>query len=306
MSNPSVEKQKAERRGFRSHIRAIFKCRLAAQSTAVETPRVGAVAHPHRPSHQSAKTRSPTSGDASPSPSPPAPTNQNSELWRKAQAIVRADYPNEWSRFQEEYAGSSESDLETIVEALKRTIQECENNRWTVTVPISGSVLTPRKVLDKIVGYAEAFKDLGSSVAAIDPTQSAGVAWNALQFLVSLAVKNRRIHELVEQHETVSNVVFRCSVYAALHLDAPPANGADETIRKLGDAITTVYVRVLRYLMAALSFLGAGKIRKCICLITRFVLYLLSGGWERLTRPLVSLDTIIRFHVTATIYSTIP
>jgi hypothetical protein len=182
-------------------------------------------------------------------------------LWKKAQAVVRADDTKEWFRFESTFESTDLPSFDEIIKRLEDTIQECENHKWRVPIPLSGSVITPRDVLDKIVGYAEAFKAVGSTVASLDPTQSAGLAWNALQFLVTLAVKNQRTRDLVEKHETVSNLVFRCSVYVALYVDVEPVDCTNESVRRLSDAILTAYTRVLRYLMAALNFVGRGKVR---------------------------------------------
>jgi hypothetical protein len=51
----------------------------------------------------------------------------------------------------------------------------------------NGKKIVFRDVIDKMIGWAGAFKDIGSSIAAFDPTQHAGLAWGSVQVLVTVS-----------------------------------------------------------------------------------------------------------------------
>lgn len=101
----------------------------------------------------------------------------NDVLWRTAVENVRKEvHWRTWREFEDDLGGREPIQLSQIISRLKRTIQDCEDRKWRVQMPVGSTVVTPRDVLDKIVGYAEAFKDIGGTLASIDPTQSAGLA----------------------------------------------------------------------------------------------------------------------------------
>ena len=249
---------KLERKGFRSRVRSLLnRGKSAAPSLDAGSEHRLSEGDDSRSQKQSLELELPLTRWPS-----GAHRETNATLWEKAQELVRENNRKEWSRFTSMFKSTDLPSFDDIIERLKAAIQECEDHKWRIPMLVNGAVFTPRDVLDKVVGYAEAFKEVGSTVASVDPTQSAGLAWNALQFLVNLAVKNQTSRDLVDKHETISNLVFRCSIYVALYVDVEAYDSSDELTGKLRDAILMAYTRILVYLMAALNFIGKGKIRK--------------------------------------------
>jgi hypothetical protein len=177
----------------------------------------------------------------------------NADIWEAAQCRIQSD--RHWTSFNQRFRGDSELSVDGILEGFSAARELCEAQKWTVKIPIGDVKFKPRDVLTRIIQYAESFKEIGSAVAGLDLTKHAGLAWGALQFLVTLAVKNESVHDLIDNHEVIANIMCRTSIYAEIYLTRSEIQSSS----KISETVCRVYVSVLRYLMSAWHFLEHSK-----------------------------------------------
>jgi hypothetical protein len=178
----------------------------------------------------------------------------NADIWEAALCRVKSD--RYWTSFNQRFRGDNELSVDGILEGFSAARELCEAQKWTVEIPFGDIKFKPRNVLTRIIQYAESFKEIGGAVAGLDLTKHAGLAWGALQFLVTLAVKNESVHDLIDNHEVIANIMCRTSIYTEMYLSRSEIQSSS----KISETVCRVYVSVLRYLVSAWHFLEHSKV----------------------------------------------
>jgi hypothetical protein len=178
----------------------------------------------------------------------------NADIWEAAQRRIKSD--RHWASFNQRFRDDNELSVDGILAGFSAARELCEAQKWTVEISIGDIKFKPRNVLTRIIQYAESFKEIGGAVAGLDLTKHAGLAWGALQFLITLAVKNESVHDLIDNHEVIANIMCRTSIYAEMYLTRSEIQSSS----RISETVCRVYVSVLRYLVAAWHFLEHSKV----------------------------------------------
>jgi hypothetical protein len=106
----------------------------------------------------------------------------SSVIWRRAQDDLAHD--KRWQEFKRQFTIQSKVlSIQEILAELQALKDLREDEQWAFG---PGRRIKPRALLDKIIEYANNFKDAGAAIAGCDPTQHAGMAWQILQCLVTV------------------------------------------------------------------------------------------------------------------------
>lgn len=95
-----------------------------------------------------------------------------------------------WKDFEAHFRNDQgEVTIDEILARFENDKALIEEKQWAINVPlpvVNDIKIKPRKIYETIVSYAESFKDIGNAIANCDPTKHAVLAWNVLQYLVSV------------------------------------------------------------------------------------------------------------------------
>jgi hypothetical protein len=116
------------------------------------------------------------------------------ELWDQALEKVRLDNPGlveEYEKMLTRESGITEtaSRNEQMQKIIKLRLRAMQSRQWEVKV--GGIDIKVREQIDRIVGVISAIRDVGSSVAALDPVH-AGIPWAGVCVLLSVRLCNHR------------------------------------------------------------------------------------------------------------------
>lgn len=126
--------------------------------------------------------------DNATTPAPVPPILQKSSLWFEARDhILQSKDADDWKKFQDDLKPSDEFSIDIVLETLHEKKTAIEEDQL-VYVMQDGKRIIFRDVIDKMIGWAGAFKDIGTAVAAFDPTKHAGLAWGSVQVLVTVSL----------------------------------------------------------------------------------------------------------------------
>jgi hypothetical protein len=108
-------------------------------------------------------------------------------LWLEARDIVlQSKDASDWKKFQDDLGPPDEFSIDLVLTSLQEKKNTIGDDQWGYVME-NGKKIVFRDVIDKMIGWAGAFKDIGSSIAAFDPTHHAGLAWGSVQVLVTVS-----------------------------------------------------------------------------------------------------------------------
>lgn len=137
----------------------------------------------------------PVQDNAAPQTTPNAGSRDlsyNDDLWRKAQ--LEAEKDPGWDEFSQDFAPNTTLvNIDVILGRFRQAQAQAEGDKWKIPVSRDGKYIVPRDAVGKVVEYANTFKEVGTTIAAADPTQHAPLAWGLVQFLVTVRVLISRL-----------------------------------------------------------------------------------------------------------------
>ncbi|KAH6689768.1 hypothetical protein F5X68DRAFT_260368 [Plectosphaerella plurivora] len=140
--------------------------------------------------------------------------------------------------------------LSDVLAAANKKKDECMKKRWKVTV--KGRTIILRDVLEKITVWVSKFKDIGSSIASLDPI-AAGLPWAAVCFILQAGVNDVEVFGFVLQSvESISNILASAAILEILYLSHTHQELA--VSEKLTDGIVALYAAVLQFLAEILRY----------------------------------------------------
>jgi hypothetical protein len=117
-----------------------------------------------------------------------ADISPKSNLWLEARDVVlQSKDASDWKRFQNELKISDTFSIDLVLASLQEKKAIIEGDQWGYVME-KGRKIVFRDVIDKMIGWSGAFKDIGSSIASFDPTNHAGLAWGSVQVLVTVSL----------------------------------------------------------------------------------------------------------------------
>jgi hypothetical protein len=126
--------------------------------------------------------------DNATTPSQNADISPKSNLWLEARDVVlQSKDASNWKKFQNELKISDAFSIDLVLASLQEKKTIIEDDQWGYVME-NGRNIVFRDVIDKIIGWAGAFKDIGSSIASFDLTNHAGLAWGSVQVLVTVSL----------------------------------------------------------------------------------------------------------------------
>jgi hypothetical protein len=133
-----------------------------------------------------------TKAGATPQAVHPNPATVDEVLWTKARGRLASD--QRWTAFEAHFETLRGSlTITDILQGFEDDRNLFEKEQLSINIPFAaGKSFKPRDVFAKIISYLENFKDIGGAIAACDPTKHAPIAWNILQYLVSVRALRRR------------------------------------------------------------------------------------------------------------------
>ncbi|KFZ11737.1 hypothetical protein V502_07439 [Pseudogymnoascus sp. VKM F-4520 (FW-2644)] len=184
------------------------------------------------------------------------------ELWVEARS--RLEKQEQWKTLQEYVVPlqghiiKGQSVDKTILQTLTDARVRCIEGQWNSTTS-SGTKIVYRDVMDKMINYAKVFGDLGGSLAAIDPTGHAPLAWGCVKFFVEAAIKNKEIRDIVLEQETIAYKITRYSIIEELYLSK--SSSAQPNLQlDMREAIIELYMRIFTYQAEAYKYLQQNKV----------------------------------------------
>lgn len=101
-----------------------------------------------------------------------------------------------WNEFSQELLlNTTFVNIDVILGRFRQAQAQAEVDKWRLPVSRDGKWIVPRDALDKVVEYANTFKQVGATIAAADPTQHAPLAWGLVQFLVTVRTQLPRLFQ---------------------------------------------------------------------------------------------------------------
>jgi hypothetical protein len=128
--------------------------------------------------------------DNATTPSPNADISPKSNMCLKIRDMVlQSKNASDWKKFQNELniSDTFSVDLDLVLASLREKKAIIEDDQWGYVME-NGKKIVSRDVINKMIGWAGAFKDIGSSIASFDPTNHAGLAWGSIQALVTVSL----------------------------------------------------------------------------------------------------------------------
>lgn len=101
--------------------------------------------------------------------------------------VLQSKDASNWKEFQNELKISDTFSIDLVLASLQEKKVIIERDQWGYVMQ-NGRKIIFRDLIDKIISWAGAFKDIGSSVASFDPTSHAGFAWGSVQVLVTVSL----------------------------------------------------------------------------------------------------------------------
>ncbi|KAE9369951.1 ankyrin [Stipitochalara longipes BDJ] len=173
----------------------------------------------------------------------------NSEDWKEFEKVRLKDAFN---------FGDVEAENVITVDAVMNDLKTAKNrfkkDQWVIT--LGQKRIVCHDIIDKIVGYAETFGEIGTALTALDPTQHAGMAWGGVQFFIKAASNNQVIREVALDQEIIAHLIVRYAIFEKLYIEDRPLSQTQPELRL---ALVELYTRVLKYQAHALKYLGGSK-----------------------------------------------
>lgn len=101
--------------------------------------------------------------------------------------VLESKDASDWKDFQNELKIYDTFSVDLVLASLQEKKAIIEDNQWGYVME-NGRKVVFRDVIDKMIGWAGAFKDIGSSIASFDPTNHAELAWGSVQVLVTVGL----------------------------------------------------------------------------------------------------------------------
>ncbi|KAF3025211.1 hypothetical protein E8E15_004022 [Penicillium rubens] len=184
----------------------------------------------------------------------------NQHLWKEAIDTLDKELQDKIRSRNQELV-----DLESVLSSAESKKAECNSNRNA-----RGSKLY--QVLGRVVQRLSKFKDIGDSVAAIDPTHLA-IPWAAIKLALQVSVKDFENNQTVcEGIDIFSGLVPRYALFERLYLH--PTFPLQDLLEK---ALVKLYATALKYLLKVEEYLTTRTFKR----ITKGVLFAYDefDGW---------------------------
>ena len=146
--------------------------------------------------------------------------------------------------------------LQKLVADVEQSRQRCIDKSWHFTTT-SGNRVILRDVLDKITRWIEAFQKVGDVAVQYDPAHAA-LPWAGVRLLLRLVTSDSRAFgSMVQGIEVVTNAISRAAILEGLYADA-----RSQAAQEVEQALTKLYVAILRFLCYARRFYCRDTVRR--------------------------------------------
>ena len=188
---------------------------------------------------------------------------------RRFRTDMIRELPNLWSKAVESLSdddrrqfGFSQDDKRAALESLLQTIDSEKESMIKSQLVIRrshGKPIVLRDVFAKVVSCIDKFKGVGDTVTQYDPGHAA-LPWAAVRFVLQAAVNEQKIYEgMIEGVEQVADVIARYAWIETLYLHA-----SSRMRTQLQNAITKLYVTVLKFLSKARRYYAKTKVQRVL------------------------------------------
>ncbi|KAF8418413.1 hypothetical protein EV426DRAFT_577591 [Tirmania nivea] len=132
---------------------------------------------------------------------------------------------------------------------LKR--QECVDKRWKVV--IRGREIMLRAVIEKMVDFAQRFRDVGT-IAVSYSSVCAALPWAAFVVLLQFAVADKELlGHILSGLETTARLLADGVFYETLYLTEGKGFASSQSLARLEGSLTDIYCSILSYLLKIIS-----------------------------------------------------
>lgn len=203
------------------------------------------------------------------SPSLAGPQSATVDLWALArQTLTEQDL----ERFDKAFViPSATKEYKALIKELSGMTNRYQSSQWRYERK-DGSKIVFRNVMDKVLVWADALKDIGNPITGLDPTGHAAQVWAGLRLVVAAAARNTATRELVFNVESITKSIKRCTIFESLY-NLNVLEPLTDAKQGLKDAQVQLYYRVFVYLVVAIE-------------------YVHQGSWKRGLSALVSNDPV--------------
>ena len=165
-------------------------------------------------------------------------------LWEEALKSLK----DEHRRRLVALGANQKASLDDLLSTVHDRKARCIGKQWTILV--RGKTIVVRDVFEKMVIWIHKFVEVGDAAVQYDPGHAA-LPWAAVRFILQASISDVETFGMVVQDtETLANVITRCRVLEDLYLGHKL-----QIANQLREEITTVYAAILSYLSAVLRYL---------------------------------------------------
>lgn len=202
-----------------------------------------------------------------------------SSLWIEALDKARADNHALIEQFEELLCGglqmsSASNRGQQLQKVIDDKLKEVKSRQWTVQ--LAGTNIKVREQLDRVIGVVTTVRDLGNSIAALDPLH-AGLPWAGVCVMLSVgffqpikvSIPNLTLQLLVGSSnaraavaaglEKLAILIPRYEQVEKLYLDNDDQGPAKD---QLHAAVVSLYANVLAYQIEVIRYLGRNAIAR--------------------------------------------
>ncbi|OTA65286.1 hypothetical protein K449DRAFT_265475 [Hypoxylon sp. EC38] len=190
-----------------------------------------------------------------------------SSLWWQAKNQVEND--PKWKDISEKYASALSSiaefdSLTYAVHAVTAPLEELRKNNesdpWIIPLP-GGRRIPFDRVLLKIAESVKVLATLGSSLAELDPTHGAAIAFGLVRVFAQAVIDGEDVRKLVADQEPIIHIVSHYAVIEQIYLHTKESFIKGARLRK---GLVDLYVEVLHYQLRAYQYYRDGKMKHAI------------------------------------------
>lgn len=191
------------------------------------------------------------------------------ELWEEA--LHRLQSSDETAKKWDHYvallnkkdiaAAPSAQDAKSIQDIAIQTRDECEKPK--IAFSLRGRQISLQKVLDKTIDALLTFKDIGGTLASLNPYAS--LAWGGIQFFVNVASTSTQVRRLC--HDNLPRILELTAQYVTFEFvyEGLEAEKSGSLVR---EAVLKLYVAILRYHVSLVTFANS-KTERFMAAFTR-------------------------------------
>ncbi|PVI02012.1 hypothetical protein DM02DRAFT_316596 [Periconia macrospinosa] len=138
--------------------------------------------------------------------------------------------------------------LHQVLLQVENARQTCIRKQWRVKAP-GGKTIILRDVVEKMAGWINRFKEVGTVAVQYDPLHGA-LPWAAFVFLLNVTLGDVQLFaSLVTDLESIAFVLYRCGFYEKLYI-----NTSTTTVDPLKESLVHLYAEILTHLSMSIKY----------------------------------------------------